>query len=1655
MNRLSYIIYPLIAGACLFACGLQGQNIARVNYSGPFGAQVNTYNGNLYLERTDVVIPNQDLPLGLTFFYNSFRDSTDLGFGYGWTHSYAMRCLPFEGGAVIERPQGRRDSFLLGGDAYEPPPGIFDELEEPSEGVFILTTKHGMAYHFSSPSHHYLTDIYNTNGSRLALSYTDSLLTAVSGASGRSLILAWNAGRLVQVIDNNFPGGRAWNYDYDEGAHLECVLNPVGDCAAYGYDDEGRLIQVIDERDYELRIQYDRANRVSLLKTCITEVNLDYNTEQRRTYIREQNEGGDEVTVYIYDEEGKLARKTGNCCGYDVGYTYDGENNISKIVDANGYERTAGYDANGNTVVARDALSYNQQFEFGLLSRMQSFTDKRGNTSTFEYDGAGNLLRLNRPLDITMEMEYDAAGNVTGITDGEGNTTIMAYNGNNYLADIQYPIGQESYGYDDAGNLLSTTDGNGNSTSFAYDGLGRMTDVYDPLGNNIHYEYDAASNLAMERDPEGNVKQYSYDAHSRLISVETPIGTTRYGYDALDNLIGITNAEGHTSTFAYDTRSRLVRERDAEGFTTHYEYDNNGNAIRRVDANMQVTNYEYDALNRLIRKEYQGNTDNFSYDANGNLIRAANNHISLAFTYDALNRLAGKTMENWGLAIRYEYDRAGNRTKMIDPNGGETLYSYDGNNRLTSILNPAGELTEFSYDDGGRLREQRNHNGTYTTYAYDIANRLTAIFNRRADGTILSSYEYEYDARGLRTGMTDHAGAAAAYEYDSENRLTRAVYSDAPNEEYVFDKAGNRLSLTKGGETTDYTYDAAGRIQTAGSTAYDFDGNGNLIRKTEDGEVTQYFYDGESRLIRVALPDGEKVHYQYDPFGNRIGREQGADITRYFLDGDNILFELDGNNNTLARYTSGLELDSWISMRRDGQSYVYHTDALGSTTGLTGAGQELAAAYEYDAYGNILSQEGSVVNPYTYTGREWDESIGFYYYRSRWYDGRIGRFTVKDQLSGKKENPTTFNKYIYTDNNPFSYVDPTGEFGLNLIGGLISLGIEVLIQYNTYGSNFKNWCWGDIATSTAVGFVIPGGNFAKGIRLLDKSSSIRKSIPIINKQRKAHEQLRKKVPALRKRYSNESELIGRAERLEREAEREILLDLPALSSKMQLAGSFLNEEPDEKPCYETENGSQEKVDKNVELPDENNGTGGEFPGTPRTPDINIPIVRSYDPNEIIGPEGVGQPRWVKKGATLPYTILFENDPDFATAAARRVTIYHPFDAGASLASFRLGDFGFGSYHFEAPANTSYYNNRIDLSDSLGIYLDVIAGADAVANRAYWIFESIDPATGLAATLPAELGFLAVNDSITRAGEGFVNFTVKARASAATGARIEAQATIIFDDNPPIPTNIEVNTIDGSLPESRVEDIDTLSPGRYRLIQAGMDEGSGLADFTVFVSVNNQTFRPLAAVSSEQSYTFNGSPDSLYRFFTIARDSVGNVEPMKASGEPACMAVRIASLTNATAGQNNGQVVLEVSGNTGPLAFEWPHDPNLDEAAATGLTGGLYQVFVSDSIGCVVAVSVFIDIVTSTVEPESKLFIYKVFPVPAEDLIQVRFITGEPLVFATIADLQGRVLLRRHARALPERETTVSLDIGQLPAGSYVLALQGRRGAVASSLFVKF
>jgi len=281
------------------------------------------------------------------------------------------------------------------------------------------------------------------------------------------------------------------------------------------------------------------------------------------------------------------------------------------------------------------------------------------------------------------------------------------------------------------------------------------------------------------------------------------------------------------------------------------------------------------------------------------------------------------------------------------------------------------------------------------------------------------------------------------------------------------------------------------------------------------------------------------------------------------------------------------------------------------------------------------------------------------------------------------------------------------------------------------------------------------------------------------------------------------------------------------------------------------------------------------------------IINAHDPNEIISPPGYDSARFVSVKDNMGYTITYENDPKLATAPAQIVKLYYPISLKQDINSFRLGSFGFNNDVFVIPAGRSFYSTRLDLRDSLGIYVDLVAGIDIVSRQAFWIYESIDPLTGLPPTDPL-IGMLPVSDtttvlsdSVSQKGNGYVNFYIKPISSALTRDTIFAAAKIVFDLNDTIPTNIEFNTIDAVAPSSSVSLL--AKSGTTATIQFnGTDDtdGSGVRDYDLFLAQDSANYATYLSSSTDSIITFNGVVGSTYYFFTLATDNTGNRELLK-------------------------------------------------------------------------------------------------------------------------------------------------------------------------------
>ncbi len=290
----------------------------------------------------------------------------------------------------------------------------------------------------------------------------------------------------------------------------------------------------------------------------------------------------------------------------------------------------------------------------------------------------------------------------------------------------------------------------------------------------------------------------------------------------------------------------------------------------------------------------------------------------------------------------------------------------------------------------------------------------------------------------------------------------------------------------------------------------------------------------------------------------------------------------------------------------------------------------------------------------------------------------------------------------------------------------------------------------------------------------------------------------------------------------------------------------------------------------------------DLPSAEGGPDVYEPV----DPNEITGTSGYDAPatdslfQWVAATQSLPYTIYFENDPEIATAAAQKVEIRHQFHPLANIATFGIGSFGFGEHVFAVEGNPSSYQQRLDLTESMGIFVDVVAGIDVVTGEAFWIFQSIDPETGLAPQ-GVEQGFLPINDE-NHSGEGFVTFTIKPKSlTCVTGDLLTASASIVFDINEAISTNVWHNTVDALPPTTQLTG-NELDANTLQLQFTGADNegGCGIKQYKLYVSDNFAAYKMIGTYPLGSTAEFPTEYNHCYRFYCLGEDNVGNVEELK-------------------------------------------------------------------------------------------------------------------------------------------------------------------------------
>ena len=266
-----------------------------------------------------------------------------------------------------------------------------------------------------------------------------------------------------------------------------------------------------------------------------------------------------------------------------------------------------------------------------------------------------------------------------------------------------------------------------------------------------------------------------------------------------------------------------------------------------------------------------------------------------------------------------------------------------------------------------------------------------------------------------------------------------------------------------------------------------------------------------------------------------------------------------------------------------------------------------------------------------------------------------------------------------------------------------------------------------------------------------------------------------------------------------------------------------------------------------------------------------------DPNDLLGPTGYGSIGFIRPGGALQYTIEFSNEKT-AQVPADNVTVTEQLSPNLNWITFQLGTIGFGSYVVNVPPGLTSYSTRVDATAKLGVYVDVDASLNLSTGLLTITFTSLDPNTLDTPANPL-VGFLPP-DTDPPNGEGYINYTIQPKAGLATGATLDAQASIVFDTNAAIATPQIVNTIDASPPTSTVTALpSTTTSSSFTVSWSGSDgAGPGINNYDVYVSDDGGAYTLWQSDTTATSATYTGLVSQNYSFYSVATDNLGLVQP---------------------------------------------------------------------------------------------------------------------------------------------------------------------------------
>jgi RHS repeat-associated protein len=889
----------------------------------------------------------------------------------------------------------------------------------------------------------------------------------------------------------NSSGTERYLFDPVTGRHIE-TKNALtgGTITRFEYDDQGRLIKLMDRNNNEVRVERD-TNGVPLAIVA---------------------PGGQRTVLTV--EQGQLT-KTTNPAGEAFTMKYDDLGLLKEFTDPNLHVRKYGYDTSG----------YLTSSENPLLGTSSLTRENLTNGYKVSYTTPGNqktTYEVTRETGQMKRVTTDPSGAKTTFVVKDDGTETTDYPDGTKITQTKAP--DPRWG-DDAPMISSMTVTSPLGRKWTLGEkrqatLDNRNDLYSLKSLNITYTMSETTTTRTTNATSSLV----YDAAEKKFTETSAEGTiTRTYLDSKDRVVRIEDSDPRIAPilFTYDALGRLQRAEQGEQFVEQ-TYDAKNRLEQITDAAGQKKRYTYDDADRVVAIELpSGKVVRKGYDDAGNLTEVTTPGLNVyRQSYNGLDQFNGFAPDSATEALSVLYHTSGKFDKSILPSGKEVLYGYDATGRVES-LNDQDLNRKFTYqgttDLVTKIESAAAADPAYKTaigYKYDG----TTVTEMTLSGLVNGKFTYTYDGYSNLTGIKMTAGnvtnknTAIAYdkdlnliqfgpftfnrtgpgkrvdtvtdgtlnvgtEYDLNGRIKELTYTLGGVEVYkvdhIFDKRGyvtdKTVTTAAGTETYSYGYDKDGQLEHVTKTgpdgafneSYDYDDNrnrtfrevtGSAAEIAEIGDYDQlkkagdvsYVFDKDGYLtakgsdtfrygsrgeLLEATVSSVTYKYGYDAIGRRVYREASGSKTQYLYGNPNsphMLTAVVEPDQTVTSYFYD-EQGKLLALEKGGIRYYVITDAVGTPQLiLKGDDRAVVKKLQYDSYGVLISDS----NP--------SFTLALGYAGGLADEGtKLVRFGFRDYdpHSGRwtAKDPILLdgeqsNLYAYVNNNPIQYRDPCGLF---------------------------------------------------------------------------------------------------------------------------------------------------------------------------------------------------------------------------------------------------------------------------------------------------------------------------------------------------------------------------------------------------------------------------------------------------------------------------------------------------------------------------------------------------------------------------------------------------------------------------------------------------